>query len=249
MVLQNSDNIVFQAEPHHSKFRMPPLQDTTCRAKRWGWRKIQKNADKAFAKLENFGPRDFYFQILEFCACNYNTLVVNSVNQTKGQVCNYSGPKGKEFSTNGALPGLQRGARHVATACLLRRNGRPVATPGGPYGKTATIFRRKNGAEIGKSAQQTRFFETPEIQNYQDKTRRFQVFCEGDRRVSPNVRKTMYVTTCQRVRRKTTCPNNRCGTTDERRPGHKKSGSPRLRDHILESKTSEPDFYVKISSA
>ena len=153
-------------------------RNTTKMAKRRDLHDFQKNADKAFAKLENFGPRDFYFQILEFCACNHNTLVVNSVNQTKGQVCNYSGPKGKDFSTNGALPGLQRGARHVATACLLRRNGRPVATPGGPYVKTATIFRRENGAEIGKSTLRSRFFETPEIQNYQDKTRRFQVFAK-----------------------------------------------------------------------
>ncbi len=51
------------------------------RSDRFGF---QKNADKAFAKLENFGPRDFYFQILEFCACNYNTLVVSDINRTTG---------------------------------------------------------------------------------------------------------------------------------------------------------------------
>lgn len=51
------------------------------RSDRFGF---QKNADKAFAKLENFGPRDFYFQILEFCACNYNTLFVSDINRTTG---------------------------------------------------------------------------------------------------------------------------------------------------------------------
>ena len=43
-------------------------------------RTITKNTDKGFAKLENFGPRDFYFQICGFCACKYNALVVNGVN-------------------------------------------------------------------------------------------------------------------------------------------------------------------------
>lgn len=34
--------------------------------KRGGCGEIQKKADKVIAKLENFGPRRFYFQILEF---------------------------------------------------------------------------------------------------------------------------------------------------------------------------------------
>ncbi len=164
-------------------------------------------------------------------------------------MCNYSGPKDKEFSTNGALPGLQRGPRHVATACLLQSNGGPVAIPGGPYGKTAATFLRKNGAQIGKSALQTRFFETPEIQNYQDKTRRFRAFGEGDIRVSPIIRKAMYITIYQRVRHKAAYSKNSGGNVDKQRSGHKKSGSPHFRDPVLGSETSEPDFYVKILSA
>lgn len=38
--------------------------------------------------------------------------------------------------TNKGLPGVRKGRRRMTTACPLQCNKRPVATLGGPYGKS-----------------------------------------------------------------------------------------------------------------
>ena len=131
-------------------------------------RDFLKLPDKRFPKLANFGPRDFYFQIFEFCACKYNSLTTRRLEHIWRQVCNYFRPKDKFFPSNGALTGSPRRARHVATACSLRCNGGPAAEPGGPYGKTREIFLRNNDYENKKSRHELPNFETPKSQNYHD---------------------------------------------------------------------------------
>ena len=66
------------------------------------------------------------------------------------------------------LPGSRRRPYCIATAALLHDESGPVATPGGPYGRTAAIFRSENGAGNGKK--RGRFFqiESAEIQNFHD---------------------------------------------------------------------------------
>ena len=59
-----------------------------------------------------------------------------------------SNPKKPPFSCRKALPGLRRGCFRSATGPLLQRRKGPVAEPGGPYGRTATVPRqdRENAA-------------------------------------------------------------------------------------------------------
>lgn len=134
------------AEPHHVLFGDGPIISEN--KGRGG--EIRKYMDKRFAKLENFGPRHFYFQICEFCACKSNALTDRRLVYICGRVCNFFMPfSPKKFCRKG-LTGLWQGRRRHATACLLECNGGLIATSGGPYGKTAAFFRSKNGGEIAK---------------------------------------------------------------------------------------------------
>lgn len=84
------------------------------------------------------------------------------------RVCNFLTPFSSKKLCRKALTGSQRGSRRHATGRLSGCNGGPVATPEGPYGKTAAIFRSSDGAGNGKSASPRFYFETREIQNFHD---------------------------------------------------------------------------------
>ncbi len=129
---------------------------------------IRKYMDKRFAKLENFGPRDFYFQICEFCACKSNVLTDNWLTCVCGQVCNFFALFLPEKFCRKGLTGSWRGRRRHATGPPSACESGPARTPRGPYGKTAAIFRASDSAGNGKSVAPRFYFETREIQNFHD---------------------------------------------------------------------------------
>ena len=57
-----------------------------------------------------------------------------------------------------AFPGSQRGPYGITTGLLLRCNGSPVATPGGPYGTAGLFGSGFGGCFVGKNGRSAVLF-------------------------------------------------------------------------------------------